>query len=63
MRPREPDSAWKCPETCRREHQERGERRRRVGVADGLVSRFAAVPSGATYTVSRTPEQIVLIRR
>ena len=35
----------------------------RVEWPDGLVSRFAAVPSGATYTVRRTREQVVLIPR
>ena len=35
----------------------------RVEWPDGLISRFAAVPSGATYTLKRTPERVDLIRR
>ncbi len=35
----------------------------RVEWPDGLVSRFAAVPAGATYKVQRTAAQIRLIRR
>ncbi len=35
----------------------------RVEWPDGLVSRFAAVPAGATYTVRRAAAQSRLIRR
>ena len=35
----------------------------RVEWPDGLVTRFSAVPAGATYTVRRTPEEVSLIPR